>query len=92
VALGVGRPLPPSKLLALRRRNAGSMDANDMEYTYLGDTGLEVSRLCLGTMNFGEWGIDDHGRCVEVIDRAVDMGINFVDITRTLRVLVSCRT
>lgn len=63
-----------------------------MEYTYLGDTGLEVSRLCLGTMNFEEWGIDDHGHCIEVIDRAVEMGINVVDITRTLRVLVSCRT
>ncbi|NHN47799.1 aldo/keto reductase [Halostella sp. JP-L12] len=50
-----------------------------MEYAYLGDTGLEVSRLCLGTMNFGDWGIDDHEHCVEVIDRAIDAGINFVD-------------
>ena len=52
---------------------------DEMEYTYLGDTGLEVSRLCLGTMNFGDWGIDDHDHCVEVIDRAVEMGINVVD-------------
>jgi aryl-alcohol dehydrogenase-like predicted oxidoreductase len=39
---------------------------DEMEYTYLGDTGLEVSRLCLGTMNFGDWGVDDHEHCVDL--------------------------
>ncbi|WP_122090479.1 aldo/keto reductase [Halalkalicoccus subterraneus] len=53
-----------------------------MEYTTLGNTGLEVSRLCLGCMNFGSaqpWMIDDEEECREVIDRALDLGINFLD-------------
>jgi len=48
-----------------------------MEYTHLGRTGLVVSRLCLGTMNFG-WQLgeaDSHA----ILDRAVADGINFVD-------------
>ena len=54
----------------------------EMEYTTLGDTGLEVSQLCLGTMNFGseqEWMLDDRERSIEVIRGALDLGINFVD-------------
>ncbi len=56
-----------------------------MKYTTLGSTGLKVSRLCIGCMSFGgpdargfEWtlGYDDSKR---VIDRAVDLGINFFD-------------
>ncbi|WP_394347933.1 aldo/keto reductase [Halorussus salinisoli] len=53
-----------------------------MEYTTLGDTGLEVSRFCLGCMNFGsdrEWMIGDEERSHEIIDRAIDLGINFLD-------------
>ncbi|MFC6904086.1 aldo/keto reductase [Halalkalicoccus tibetensis] len=53
-----------------------------MEYTTLGSTGMEVSRLCLGCMNFGSaqpWMIDDEERSVEIIDRAIDLGINFLD-------------
>jgi len=54
-----------------------------MEYTTLGDTGLEVSRICLGCMSFGgsenfEWILDeDESR--EIIERAIDLGINFFD-------------
>ena len=53
-----------------------------MEYTYLGDTGLEVSRLCLGCMNFGSgqpWMVDDREQSHEVIEAALDRGINFFD-------------
>ncbi|WP_369684818.1 aldo/keto reductase [Halalkalicoccus sp. NIPERK01] len=53
-----------------------------MEYTTLGSTGLEVSRLCLGCMNFGSdqpWMIDDEAESRELIDRALDLGINFLD-------------
>ncbi|QFU84755.1 aldo/keto reductase [Natronorubrum aibiense] len=53
-----------------------------MEYTHLGNSGLEVSRLCLGCMNFGSeqpWMVHDHDDALEVIDRALDLGINFVD-------------
>jgi len=56
--------------------------ADDVEYTRLGSTGLEVSRLCLGCMNFGssrEWMVDDHDRARELITTAVDRGINFLD-------------
>jgi aryl-alcohol dehydrogenase-like predicted oxidoreductase len=53
-----------------------------MEYTRLGDTGLEVSRLCLGCMNFGskkEWMMNDRKASEALIERALDMGINFLD-------------
>jgi 1-deoxyxylulose-5-phosphate synthase len=56
-----------------------------MRYTTLGSTRLRVSRLCIGCMSFGgpdsegfEWtlGYEDSKR---VIDRAIDLGINFFD-------------
>ena len=48
-----------------------------MELTHLGRTGLQVSRLCLGTMNFGpETSEEDSG---VIMDRALDEGINFFD-------------
>ncbi|MDM7915717.1 MAG: aldo/keto reductase [Candidatus Eisenbacteria bacterium] len=48
-----------------------------MEYLHLGRTGLLVSRLCLGTMNFGpETPEPDAHR---ILDRALDEGINFLD-------------
>lgn len=50
-----------------------------MEYVRLGSTGLMVSRLCLGTMMFGEWGNPDHEDSIRVIHAALDAGINFWD-------------
>ena len=53
-----------------------------MEYTYLGPIGLEVSRLCLGCVNFGTgqpWMLHDREASREIIDRAIDLGINFID-------------
>jgi len=50
-----------------------------MRYRKLGRTGVEVSTLCLGTMNFGAWGNADHDDSIRVIHRALDAGINFVD-------------
>jgi aryl-alcohol dehydrogenase-like predicted oxidoreductase len=48
-----------------------------MEYTHLGRLGVKVSRLCLGTMNFGPetTEADSHA----IMDRALDHGINFFD-------------
>jgi aryl-alcohol dehydrogenase-like predicted oxidoreductase len=48
-----------------------------MQYTQLGRSGLKVSRLCLGTMNFGPKTTegDSHG----IMDRAHEHGINFFD-------------
>lgn len=48
-----------------------------MQYTRLGRTGLNVSRLCLGTMNFGASA--DEEMSFAILDRAVDGGINFLD-------------
>lgn len=48
-----------------------------MEYIKLGRTDLNVSRLCLGTMTFG-WPSDEKSS-FEILDRAYDEGINFLD-------------
>ena len=48
-----------------------------MEYTYLGRTGLKVSRLCLGTMNFGPQTTEPDSYAI--MDKALDLGINFFD-------------
>jgi aryl-alcohol dehydrogenase-like predicted oxidoreductase len=50
-----------------------------MRYRPLGQTGVEVSTLCLGTMMFGAWGNTDHDESIRIIHRALDGGINFVD-------------
>jgi aryl-alcohol dehydrogenase-like predicted oxidoreductase len=56
-----------------------------MEYTTLGSTGMEVSKICLGCMSFGsqdDWMLDaDEGR--ELVERAIDLGINFFDTANT---------
>jgi len=54
-----------------------------MEYTTLGSTGMEVSRICLGCMSFGtsdwrEWVLEPE-ESREIIERAIDLGINFFD-------------
>ncbi|MER7758809.1 aldo/keto reductase [Streptomyces sp. NPDC097619] len=48
-----------------------------MEYTQLGRTGLKVSRLVLGTMNFGPQ--TDEPTSHAILDAALDAGINFTD-------------
>jgi aryl-alcohol dehydrogenase-like predicted oxidoreductase len=48
-----------------------------MEYTHLGRTGLSVSRLCLGTMNFGPETTEPDSYAI--MDAAHDAGINFFD-------------
>ncbi|MEM7218749.1 MAG: aldo/keto reductase [Pseudomonadota bacterium] len=56
-----------------------------MHYTKLGDTGLDVSRICLGCMNFGaqtpgahEWSLDEMDTR-PLLERALELGINFFD-------------
>ncbi len=62
-----------------------------MEYTRLGDTGLEVSRICLGCMSYGdpaatvegsqlrwEWALDEE-RARPFYEKAIELGINFFD-------------
>jgi aryl-alcohol dehydrogenase-like predicted oxidoreductase len=48
-----------------------------METTRLGRTALKVSRLCLGTMNFGPQ--TSEADAFRIMDRALDLGINFFD-------------
>jgi NDP-hexose C3-ketoreductase / dTDP-4-oxo-2-deoxy-alpha-D-pentos-2-ene 2,3-reductase len=52
-----------------------------MEYTQLGRSGLSVSRLMLGTMNFGPEASEEDSRVI--MDRAHDHGINFFDTANT---------
>ncbi|WP_440771913.1 aldo/keto reductase [Natronorubrum sp. DTA28] len=52
-----------------------------MEYTTLGSTGMSVSRIGLGCMSFGsgrDWMLDRE-ESTELIERAIDLGINFFD-------------
>ncbi|MCX2749170.1 aldo/keto reductase [Arthrobacter sp. MI7-26] len=48
-----------------------------MQYTHLGRSGLSVSRLCLGTMNFGPQ--TEESAAHAIMDSALDSGINFFD-------------
>ena len=48
-----------------------------MKYTSLGRSGLKVSRLCLGTMNFGNF--NDEKESFKIMDAALEAGINFFD-------------
>ena len=48
-----------------------------MRYTHLGRTGLRVSRICLGTMNFGPE--TDEPTSFSIMDSALEAGINFFD-------------
>jgi len=48
-----------------------------MNYTYLGRTGLKVSPLCLGTMNFGPE--TSEADSYAIMDKALELGINFFD-------------
>ncbi len=48
-----------------------------MQYTHLGRTGLQVSRLCLGTMNFGPQTSEPDSH--RIMDRALETGVNFFD-------------
>ncbi len=48
-----------------------------MQYRNLGRTGVQVSELCLGCMNFG--GATEEEESCRIVDRAIDAGINFLD-------------
>jgi len=48
-----------------------------MEFSYLGHSGMKVSKLCLGTMNFGVF--TDETDAFRIMDEALEAGINFFD-------------
>ena len=63
-----------------------------MEYVKLGNTGIDVSRICLGCMSFGigergafPWALDEE-RSRPMIKKALELGINFFDTANFGRV------
>jgi aryl-alcohol dehydrogenase-like predicted oxidoreductase len=71
---------PPKAANAARPRRTATLPvepSKDMNFTRLGRTGLKVSRLCLGTMNFGP--ITSEADSFKVMDSALEYGINFFD-------------
>lgn len=60
-----------------------------MQYTTLGHSGIEISKLCLGGMSFGEPSPNFHQWTIgpddtrAIIKRALDLGINFIDTANT---------
>jgi NDP-hexose C3-ketoreductase / dTDP-4-oxo-2-deoxy-alpha-D-pentos-2-ene 2,3-reductase len=60
---------------------AGSPYGDLMDYTQLGRSGTAVSRICLGTMNFGA--ITSEADSHQIMDLAHDQGINFFDTANT---------
>jgi aryl-alcohol dehydrogenase-like predicted oxidoreductase len=52
-----------------------------MQYRYLGNTGVQVSKLCFGTMSFG--GDADEETSAKLFQRCRDVGINFFDCANT---------
>jgi len=62
-----------------RHRGAGGgcRSVVGMEYTHLGRSGVSVSRLCLGTMNFGP--LTPAAEADAIMDHAHEIGINFFD-------------
>lgn len=73
----------------LRRLERLPISETNMEYVNLGQTGLRVSRICLGCMTYGlpdrgahTWTLDEESSR-PLIKRALDLGINFFDTANT---------
>ncbi len=83
--LGYAVPLASLPGVGCYPRRTGKVSASrtasttvpGMNTTHLGASGLKVSRLCLGTMNFGPRTPEDESHAI--MDRALDEGINFFD-------------
>src|SRR6267143_5763819 len=72
------------KILPLRfTSRASTVYDTFMNYRLLGDTGLKVSELCLGTMTFGEnffnIAVVDQAGANQMVARSLESGINFFD-------------
>jgi aryl-alcohol dehydrogenase-like predicted oxidoreductase len=74
----------------MRRRAQGLKPENNMEKNQLGASGLSVSKICLGTMTFGEQNTeaDAHSQ----LDYALERGINFVDTAEMYPVMPRAET
>jgi len=68
-------------LRTLKQENKSIASARSMHYTRLGSTGMQISRICLGTMSFGnseEWMVEIE-KARPIVNRALDLGVNFFD-------------
>jgi hypothetical protein len=71
------RTIKAIKVRAIRAIRGIFFEERGMEYRRLGRTGLKVSAICLGTMQFG-WSADEP-TAHAVMSRAVELGCNFLD-------------
>lgn len=67
----------PDAPASLVKETNTTMTAGELQYRHLGRTGLRVSPLCLGTMNFGLQA--DEATAHLIMDRAIEHGLNFFD-------------
>jgi aryl-alcohol dehydrogenase-like predicted oxidoreductase len=58
-------------------QNTTYLEISQMNYAYFGSTGIQVSRLCLGTMSFGNEA--DRTASIALMNQAFDAGVNFFD-------------
>src|SRR5438132_13993724 len=68
-------------LRTLKQDQKAIASARSMQYTRLGSTGMQVSRICLGTMSLGnseEWMVEDD-KARPIVNRALALGVNFFD-------------
>src|SRR5271169_6802329 len=84
-----GHPSDVQYRAACCRERRACKRADSMDYVKLGNTGLDVSRICLGCMTYGEpsrgthsWTLDD-AASRPLIRRAVELGINFFDTSNS---------
>lgn len=61
-----------------------------MEYSKLGRTGLDVSRVCLGTMTWGQQNTESEGH--EQMDYALERGVNFFDTAEVYSIPIHAET
>jgi aryl-alcohol dehydrogenase-like predicted oxidoreductase len=78
-------PEQDDRRLSFVLRHSSVEEEGGMEYTKLGNTGVDVSRICLGCMGFGDatrwlhtWVLNEEGSR-PVIKHAIELGINFFD-------------
>lgn len=65
-----------------------SVEGRTMKYAYLGRTGMKVSKLCLGTWNFGTYTSEQEA--FKIMDAALEAGINFFDTANHYPDFVKC--
>src|SRR2546425_6382398 len=71
-------------LRTLKQDQKAIASARSMQYTRLGSTGMQVSRICLGAMSFGnseEWMVEDD-KARPIVNRALDLRVNFFDTAK----------